>query len=92
MRRSFPVIGRVTVRLVDANQIPGSIAEVHETSAGFVIRMRCDLSDNELVDALFHEWAHVRRWASRKGKDHNQAWAREFGSISAAYEAFKGNP
>lgn len=92
--KAFPTTGSVTVKIVSRKQIlDESDGTADETTAGYLIRIAADLSETTKIDTMMHEWSHIMVWDKTSDNyHHNPAWQRQYGAITAAYEAYKGNP
>lgn len=96
LKRAFPLHYRVIVKEVARKNIPDH-SEGHNkyTGKSFVVLIAESLPWSQKLDALNHEWAHVRVKHVPDAIDehaHNLLWQAEYGRIAAAYEAKKGNP
>lgn len=51
-----------------------------------------DLKSDALVDALIHEWAHLRAWDrhGRRIEDHGPEWGEAYAEVYSAYWAAQG--
>ena len=93
IRRAFPMQCRVLVRRVTLdNPDDDDEGNAIETPKGFSITIADHLHPTSQVQSLFHEWSHIRTWDQWIRKEHPKAWQHEYGRISAAWEAYKGNP
>jgi hypothetical protein len=96
LKRAFPLEHRAIVKEVPRADIADkSDGYNYWTGKSFVVLIAESLSWASKIDALNHEWAHVRVKHVPDAENelaHNPLWSAEFGRIAAAYEAYKGNP
>jgi hypothetical protein len=77
---------RVDVR---RRTLDGCLGQTQKVGNRIVVTIHKDMTEDETVDTLIHEWAHVLSWRPSTvwNTDHDEHWGLEYAKV---YRAFHG--
>jgi hypothetical protein len=90
-----PLGWRAVVSSVPSLEPFGS-TECFAKSRRYVIKVRKEMTEQETVDTLIHEWAHMMSWSAQDDRDHHPlagehdaVWGVWYARIYSAYNGVK---